>query len=399
MTTSRNTWLSFLTQVLLFGAVRTAVIQPSPHLHKKQTARIPKIAVLGDSYGSGLAYLDSNRYKGNNDDNCYRWDQAYAAQLEANKDLAFDGVDMQFVACTGSKLIDLAKGTQQISKVDNDRDLIILTAGGNNAFFYEVASNCIFHDKFPRNYGPLYPDETGECFKSIQRSRNYITSKLKGPGVSLDFDLRATYDDLLGTDAYKSSNLHTYHTGYIHFFNTEEDGDWCESSKETFDIVPSIVPGVSHQPLTRALRSDINQLVEDYNNALKTVLADYADKKFSYVEISSGFTGHRFCEKGSDHSKQYYDSNVWLWNVSPPLPDDVAAPGNGVPLDPYQAELEPVYQSGLWNTSTTASPGASSAKTGAGWTLRPMHPKKDGYTAIRKAIIDKMVQDQIFGGT
>lgn len=389
-----NALAVLLAALSLLDYVNAGVINPGISPFKRDNATPgPRIAVLGDSYGSGLAYLDSNRYQNTNADNCYRWNQAYAAQLETDTDDFLGPADMQFVACTGNRLVNMASQAPQISQITGEVDLIVLTVGGNDAHFYDVASSCIFHDKFPHDYGAQYPDETGECFQSIESASEYITSTVRLPGASLQFDIRATYDDLLQADVYKGLP-HTYHTGYIQFFNNDTEGDWCQASGETFGIVPLF----EVQPvLTNAVRSRINQLVDDFNNVLKSVIAGYADKNFAYLEISDGFEGHRYCEPGSNHFKQYYDPNVWLWNVSPPFSDSVESMITQLQND--TAQLEKIYPTGLWNTTTTDNRDyfPESGTTGAGWTLRPMHPKQGGYTAIKAAIIAQMQADKIAG--
>lgn len=393
-----NTWELLLIYAATLAFSSGAVIKHDFYSPKRdETTSGLSIAVLGDSYGSGVAYLDSNRYHGTNDDNCYRWNQAYAAQLETDSD-NLGKVKMQFLACAGSVLEDMTKGNAQILKTNGDVDLIILTAGGNNAHFYEVASSCIYHDKQPFDYGGLYPDPMGECAKSIELARSYILSGSQTPGRSLTFDLRATYDDLLRSKAYKSQP-YTYHTGYVLLFNTSTEDDWCEQSQESFGSIPIPLPGQPRPPLSNALRSDINQLVAEWNDAMKTVIAEFTDKKFSYVEVSDRFEGHRFCERGSNHFNQYYDPNIWLWNFSPPLPEFLQPPIDSTVSPSLPEQLKESHVRGFWNTTTGKGQDLSSqsTNTGAGWITRPLHPKKAGHTAIKDAILEKIKQDKIGG--
>ena len=101
-------------------------------------------------------------------------------------------------------------------------------------------------------------------------------------------------------------NLRIYYAGYAHYFNL--DDDWC--NEESFAVVRPIVEGGSKPLLSHALRSDMNDLTESLNNVIKSVTAQFAKQNVSYVSISEGFDGHRFCEKDSFHFREYWSSDV-----------------------------------------------------------------------------------------
>lgn len=76
---------------------------------------------------------------------------------------------------------------------------------------------------------------------------------------------------------------------------------------------------------------------------------------------------------------QYFNNDVWLWNVSPPLltsgdPDTFL---QQYPIDP------------------TIGPFSRTGKVKDGWQQRPFHPKEVGHTAIKDAIIAQMKADNI----
>ena len=66
--------------------------------------------VIGDSWGSGVSYNDDVLYD-NNLDNCLRTKESHGPQLEA--DTSWTGSfssGLRDAACSGSQLVDLAKG-------------------------------------------------------------------------------------------------------------------------------------------------------------------------------------------------------------------------------------------------------------------------------------------------
>lgn len=68
----------------------------------------------------------------------------------------------------------------------------------------------------------------------------------------------------------------------------------------------------------------MNELVVMLNEQYKTI-PETASKPFAnvhYVDIDSGFSGHRFCEPGKSYRENYYSSDVWVWNLSPNTPAD-----------------------------------------------------------------------------
>ena len=131
-----------------------------------------------------MAYNNDNAYD-DNKDTCLRITEAYGAQLAANQTWLEDGTTLyfNFAACSGAKLVDMVDGQQQMSKLKSPTDIIVMTVGGNNAFFFDIATNCIYHPKLEKDgfsYGNPYeddPDRSGLCAKAIDNARNYIKTE------------------------------------------------------------------------------------------------------------------------------------------------------------------------------------------------------------------------------
>ncbi len=128
--------------------------------------------VIGDSWGSGVSYKDDVLYD-NNLDNCLRTKESHGPQMEA--DTSWTGgfsTGLRDAACSGSRLVDLAKGGYQMGKVGNP-NVVVMTSGGNNCGFGVIVDVCIYHSDYKTNYGPAYKDDTartGACAKALDNA-------------------------------------------------------------------------------------------------------------------------------------------------------------------------------------------------------------------------------------
>lgn len=337
-----------------------------------------KFAVIGDSFASGVSYSSASEYD-HNKDQCLRSTDTHGVQMKNNHDWTTKGVQFDFAACSGTKMIDMAKGGREIDHT-TDPDLVIMTVGGNNAGFFNVIDSCVYHSNTKIDYGPDYdkdPQRVGLCAKAIDFAKNYILSE-KDDGLRKQ--LRDTYNDLLISKAYKSNpELRIYQTGYVHYFNVKPDGDWCNSTR----FIPFRSP-----TLSRLVRLDINDLVDNGNRVIKEVTAEYADKHVGYVSITEGFNKQRFCEGESNWWQQYKDDYVWLWNILPPgLSDRSVDDPNALfaLLSSWNTVGGPVLNSG----------GRGDSKDG--WKMRPFHPKKKGYESIMNSTIAQLRADKVPG--
>ena len=363
------------------------------------------LAVLGDSWASGVAYSSATAYD-NNKDNCLRITEAYGPQLEKNQTWLQQGTTLSFnfAACSGSRLVDIVKGRKQMSNLKSPTDVIVMTVGGNNAKFFDIASNCIYHQmESPTfSYGNPYeddPDRSGLCAKSIDASKTYIEKDLAT-------DVKTTIEDMLMEQIVTDNpDVKIYYTGYAEFFNL--DDDWCNT--ETFHAIP----GPKDALLSHVLRSDMNDLTVKMNNVIKSVTSQFAKQNVRYVSINEGFEGHRFCEKGSYHSNEYLSSNVWFWNLSPPFRssananttthfDDpaeflAALTANGTTTIPSSLDLNRALATPLLVDDGQISATSNQGGISSGWRMRPFHPKLAGHLAIREAIIAQLKADKVPG--
>jgi hypothetical protein len=369
------------------------------------------LAVLGDSWASGVAYSAATTYD-DNKDNCLRITEAYGAQLTADQTWLEQGTTLSFSfpACSGSRLGDIVGGRKQMSMLQDQTDVIVMTIGGNNAGFFDIASNCIYHQELEKDgfsYGNPYesdPDRSGLCANAIDVGRRFVANDFASV-------IKGVINATLQQDVVKANpDMKIYFTGYAEFFNL--DDDWCDG--ESFNAIPSSVNGSKKAFLSHVLRSDMNDLTDNLNNVIQTVTAQFAKQNVRYVSINEGFEGHRFCEKDSFHFIEYYGSNVWFWNLSPPLPflpenanttaqfDDqgqflAALTANGTATVPASLDLDLALATPLLQDDDDISATSNTGKVSNGWRMRPFHPKLSGHGAIKDAIVAQLKADMVPG--
>ena len=327
---------------------------------------------IGDSYASGVAYLQSNTYD-NNKGGCLRTTEAYAYQLK-NDVSWMNGWQEYFswAACSGSRLVNMQN---QIGNTGSSPRLVTMHAGGNDANFFGIADNCVFHSQ-SKDYGLNYnedPNRTGACAKAIDSAKNYIAN-------SLGKDLNNTIDSIMASDNVKSQpDFLLYVLGYAQFFNG--DTTWCNG--HSFGV------GSTWPPLSQYLRNDMNLLTKTFNGAYSSWAKAYPTKNVRYVSIDEAFEGHRFCDVGFNSIwGQYFDSEIWFWNVVPPN----FAVSQSLNASSFERALQ-VAVGG--DTVVDFSAGVGTGTVPNGWKLRPFHPKEDGHGAIEKVIVAQMQADGI----
>ena len=104
------------------------------------------------------------------------------------------------------------------------------------------------------------------------------------------------------------------------------------------------------------------------------------------------FQGRRFCEDVHDQKNdQWYNQDVWLWNLNPPSFDPPSEPGL---MDLWVDYAE--FENGTkWTVLDDVEPEGGIG--GVGWRQRPFHPKIGGSEAIKGIIIQQAKDDKIPG--
>ena len=382
--------------VKAFGLIRltSAAVLPGsdqPTLSLGRRDNVWPWAVIGDSWGSGVSYNDDVLYDGNKD-SCLRTKESHGPQMEASTSWLGDFTsELRDAACSGSQLVDLAKGGYQMGKVGRP-NMVVMTSGGNNAGFGHIVDVCIYHSDFRHNYGPAYKDDdpnnpTGECGQALNGAADYINGAMRQ-------DLINTINDILADpNVHDNADFLLYLTGYAQFFGTDYD-DWCNTERWN-------IWGVSPVPyLSKELRTAFNDRVSAVNNLYKDVVSSQFSKQVRYVDIDTGFGGHRFCEPGASHQDQVnVDTNfegVYLWNLNWPWQVTNEPAPAGVDSDNIRAdEAQQIFGDGGGVTAWTGGSGTGNGGNtpSNGWRLRPFHPRYSGYKSITESIIKQLKAD------
>ncbi|KAF4982276.1 hypothetical protein FZEAL_2062 [Fusarium zealandicum] len=156
---------------------------------------IKKIAAVGDSYSAGIGPGDG--LQGEGDENCRRYDHSYPYLINEDERL----VDppkrkFQFKSCSGA----VAENTveSQIPSIDLDQQVILLSAGGNDAELVNILN----HEPWAEGWD--WTTSTRSCQSQLQASKDIINSDdfakrldpvIEAAKKKLSSDLNAGVDD------------------------------------------------------------------------------------------------------------------------------------------------------------------------------------------------------------
>jgi hypothetical protein len=353
--------------------------------------------VIGDSWTSGVAYSVATVYKLTDLEYCYRTNETWGAQMEADTTWTIEPQNFHFAGCGGTLMNDLKR---QMGLVGNSQ-LILGTMGGNNAHFGDIARACIYQPPGAPSGGwglPYDQDPNGEglCKQNLALSRTYLTDPTTN---NLHDDFTTALNDVFSvklTGPRNGDRFDLYVSSYVEFFDATTDAcdDW------TFSRWFS----VGHPKLVKALRAEINELVDMFNGVQADVISKYPkpadhDYNVQYIPVSDEFQNHRFCEANHNFEDQFSSSDVWLYNLAykngdlggTDQPPD--APNGPLPI----LSLDTLNRSYLDNELFDTSLVNAQSQSGFGWTARPFHPKPFGYEAMKNFFIQRLKDDGIPG--
>jgi hypothetical protein len=368
--------------------------------------------VIGDSWASGVAYNLSNVYKATDNETCYRSKEAWGAQMENDNSWSLSPQAFQFAACGGTLMDDLER---QMKERAGQPDIVWGMFGGNNAFFGAIARACIYQPislEHPFGWGPPWDEDsdgTGLCKKNIQQAENFLNDP---NGIRKEF-ARALNDIITVAQDTQALNqpFDLYVSSYVRFFDNTTDA--CDQWSFAHDRLSTGKP-----KLVKELRRIINDKVQQLNDIQADVVKNYEipprtpfnpNFRVHNSQPDSIFNGHRFCKPNHTFEDQYYNQDVWLWNLQyydekTGEEQGVTTTNNGVEFMAPPASLDVThgFQTVLGaDTNPIASiPQGNDANTqqyGFGWTARPFHPKFGGHTALKDFFIQQMRNDQIPG--
>ncbi|PLB36762.1 SGNH hydrolase [Aspergillus candidus] len=233
---------------------------------------IERWAAVGDSYTAGIGA--GSLYRGKSEDHaCSRYDQSYPIVL--NRMFGPGIKSFSFKACSGARTADIK---EQIRSLDENMDLVVLSAGGNDLCLSTIISRCI-----------MLPLTQSRCQDVISQARDSITRVLV-PNVR---ELLQDLQPKMNKDGVVIFVL------YAQFFNVENE-DCAKYQDWTFG-------GLRREgfKLSTGRRREFNDLVVDVNNALINLAEEFRQDENSFYFRTANwdkFVGDykgRFCEPGS----------------------------------------------------------------------------------------------------
>ncbi|KAI9779094.1 MAG: hypothetical protein M1839_007760 [Geoglossum umbratile] len=361
---------------------------------------------IGDSWTTGVSWSKGTQWNGQAD--CFRYNQAWPAQMATDSSWTSDAQEFIFAACAGARLPDTKEKQLPVAGTPS---LMIGTMGGNQAEFGNIVEACIYRPLNPRPDGPYGqpywndPEGKGQCKKLLKTAKAYISSG------QLETDLRHTLDDIFASNAAKShARFDFYLVSYAQFFNPDSndcDG-WYFQPTFVVDPVTNLPEEDSLALVVKPLRKEMNDAIDQYNQIYQKVVNSYkppSGMHLGFIPISDAFAGHRFCEPGHTRGDQFSSDNVWMFNLNVFGNAEGDADGKEIyPLEVgktksgfvYTAWPKGVDEKQFVNTdpffhSGKLSPGSS------GYLGRPFHPKQPGHKAMKDIIIAKLRSDGVPG--
>lgn len=255
---------ALLTLLVVLNSADQAILTTSPKF-----PWIQRFTSIGDSYSAGLG--SGSRL----DWSCSRYSSSYPHILHSS--LLGDNVKRthQFLSCSGATSTEILE--KQIPALQDDLDLLTISAGGNDIGLTPILSNCIYQ---------FYMSDNTTCQQAIDNARALIANKTQ---------LYKNVTALLSAAQPKMKRNHglIYYTGYASFFGT--DDTTCDNvTWAVWRTVERSKPYLSLQ-----LRLDLNDLVHSVNSILrKAVAAAGPNVHFIDYDPRIAAARGRYCESG-----------------------------------------------------------------------------------------------------
>ena len=241
---------------------------------------ITKWAALGDLYAAGPG---AGERIPDTPVDCGNYDHAYPLAMAADQCMPKGyGSQPQLLACSKDTLSDISN---QVGQIEGSPDLATLSAGINTVGIIKVLDACVF--KFGGS-------SSTSCSLAISNAENFMTS----PSFSSSWGtLLSNLESKLSQSVWGK----VYVTGYGTFF--DDTTDECDSA--SYGVFSGSQP-----PLTKELRTSLNEVMERLNWWLHYSVTQYNRKqgsdgsrqgnKAEYADYDECFNGHRFCSASSD---------------------------------------------------------------------------------------------------
>lgn len=220
------------------------------------------------------------------------------------------------MGCSGVTSTQVLK--KQVPHLNDDLDIITVSAGGNDVVLGPVLDSCIFQWRRGTNQS---------CEKALNHTQELIDSELS-PNI----------DNLLQALLAKLSPEGTiYYPGYTQFFG---DSRLCDNV--TWSVWPRMAEK-DKQRLTSERRAHMNSMVAQVNDKILNA-TKHAGPRVVYVDFDWAFeqVNGRFCEEGVEEPDPdragllFYE---WMTLDDGEDPHLIIDPGDPVPAETFEGSI------------------------------------------------------------
>ncbi|KAF1851127.1 SGNH hydrolase [Cucurbitaria berberidis CBS 394.84] len=248
---------------------------------------IQRFASVGDSYSAGLGSGDRLDWS------CSRYTQSYPNILHTSLLSNNPNLTHQFLSCSGATSTEILE--KQVPALENELDLLTISAGGNDIGLGPILSSCVYQ---------FYMSTEDACQKSMDEARDRIVNETQ---------LYKNVTTLIEATRHNMNQQHgiIYYTGYTAFFGTGDE--ICDNV--TWAVWRSLE--YSKQYLTLSMRKELNAMVRSVNAIIrKAVLAAGRNVRFIDYDSQIEAVRGRYCESGvlepdpNRHGLAFYEWNT-----------------------------------------------------------------------------------------
>ncbi|OBT40328.1 hypothetical protein VE00_08476 [Pseudogymnoascus sp. WSF 3629] len=327
---------------------------------------IKKFAAVGDSFTAGIGSGDLYDETDNSYD-CSRYSYTYPVIMDHFFGPSID--KFTYTACSGAISMGIF---DQINALDDDQDVVILTAGGNDLCLSKIIDKCIA--------GAATSDDA--CDAAIKHAQDAL-----GSGGYFKDNIK---DVLMAIDSKMAKDGIVVQVLYAQYFNDKTDA--CTS--EDWQIIDlDAGAGVS---LSKKRRTQFNSLVVDTNKAIKEVVEEVAAdaKTMTLVtadwDVWAPLTGGQFCEPdASPDPEDDSNANVMFFKLftgkTPPLESRSL---NTMRYDNDTSSVPEPYLSEMGKRDPVDPGCGSSSLSLPDWIGKIFHPNGLGHEVIAAFALD-----------
>ncbi|OQD78925.1 hypothetical protein PENANT_c071G04858 [Penicillium antarcticum] len=274
------------------------------------------MAAVGDSYSAGIG--SGNRLGSLLSEQgaffCSRYDESYPYLVHNDGRLGDPSTrTFQFHSCSGAVISEVIK--EQLPLIDAGQQVILLSAGGNDAELTNILNQCIFQWAA---YTPLQVASVESALEESQfewKDAVENTLGLEENSIGCDAQLAKT-KKFIGGDAFSksldsvisaaklklASDGMIYYTGYAKFF-AEDLSSECDKVTWSMWHHKASNKFQDNERLTKAHRKEMNDLVDAVNSQIAAAVERAGDQvKFVDYDWYVGHFNGRYCEAGVDES-------------------------------------------------------------------------------------------------